>query len=151
MSDSKVVKADGYRWDSVPRREYKDEGESYEGVHRYTLLGKEGGGEALNFQTRYFEVAAGGYTTLERHRHPHSVVVIRGRGSVVLGNGLHELELHDVVYVSPGTLHQFLADRGEVLGFLCVVDRERDRPELPDGETVDRIITDPEVRSRIRR
>lgn len=151
MSDSKVIKADGYRWDSVSRREYKEEGASYEGVHRYTLLGEEGGGEALNFQTRYFEVASGGHTSLERHRHPHSVVVIRGRGSVVLGNGLHELELHDVVYVSPGTLHQFLADRGEPLGFLCVVDRERDRPELPDGETVDRIVTDPEVRSRIRR
>lgn len=152
MADrSKVIKAEGHDWKSVDRKQYKDDPGTYEGVHRYTLLGDEDGEEALNSQTRYFEVSPGGYTSLERHRHPHSVIVIRGSGTVVLGNRLRELDMRDVVYVAPGTLHQFHADRGDPLGFICVVDRERDRPQLPDRETIDRIITDPEVRKRIRR
>jgi mannose-6-phosphate isomerase-like protein (cupin superfamily) len=35
----------------------------------------------------------------------------------------------DCVFVAPGEPHQFRADDGEPLGFLCMVDRERDRPE----------------------
>ena len=34
----------------------------------------------------------------------------------------------DCVYVSPDTVHQFRATGKEPLGFLCVVDRRRDRP-----------------------
>lgn len=152
MADrSKVIKAEGHNWKTVDRKQYKDDPGTYEGVHRYTLLGEEGDEEALNFQTRYFEVSPGGYTSLECHRHPHSVVVIRGSGTVVIGNRLRELGMHDVVYVAPNTLHQFHADRREPLGFICVVDRERDRPERPDKDTIDRVITDPEVRKRIRK
>jgi len=42
--------------------------------------------EPFNFVTRYFEIQPGGYSTLERHQHPHAVVVIRGRGRVMLGD-----------------------------------------------------------------
>jgi quercetin dioxygenase-like cupin family protein len=128
---SKVVRGREYRWQNVAVREYKAEGEHagrFHGVTRQTLLG-EGEGEAdLNFITRYFEVAPGGFSSLELHRHPHSVVVVRGRGHVVLGGESHDLAPLDVVYVSPETLHQFRADAGAPLGFLCIVDRDRDKP-----------------------
>lgn len=148
---SKVIKCTGFHWESVERKEYKDDSRIFEGVHRYTLLGKGEDEDNLDTETRYFEVEEGGYTSFERHNHPHSVVVIRGCGLVILGNETHDLNLHDVVYVAPGTLHQFHADKDEKLGFLCIVDRNRDRPVLPEDEEVDRVITSKEVRGKIRR
>src|SRR3989475_10696626 len=127
---SKVLKAAGFRWQGIEVREYKAAGAAYRDVTRQTLLG-EGEGEAdLNFMTRYFEIQPGGYSTLERHRHPHAVVVIRGRGWVALGEHTYDLAPFDCVYVAPGAVHQFAASAGEPLGCLCIVERVRDRPEL---------------------
>ena len=56
--------------------------------------------------------------------------MIRGRGRVTLGERSHELAPFDCVYVSPGVAHQFRATGEEPLGFLCTVDRVRDRPEV---------------------
>lgn len=148
---SKVIKSKGYRWHSVPRKEYKDTPGCYEGVSRYSILGEDDDEQQLNFETRYFEVKPGGYTSFERHRHPHSVVIIRGSGSVIMGNEVHEIGLHDVVYISPNTMHQFQADRDEPLGFICIVDRYRDKPELPEDEAVQQEITDLKVLEKIKR
>src|SRR6266487_2592763 len=79
---SKVLKFSGFRWDGVPVREYKTGDVPYRDVTRQTLLGEAAGEEPFGFVTRYFEIQPGGYSTLERHQHPHAVVVIRGRGRV---------------------------------------------------------------------
>lgn len=133
---SKVLKFDRYRWESVGLREYGGPDARFKGVTRQTLLG-EGDGEApLNFLTRYFEVEPGGHSRLERHEHPHAVLVLRGEGRVRLGAESHAVGPFDCVYVSPGTVHQFLAGAEEPLGFLCVVDRRRDRGvAVATGET----------------
>jgi quercetin dioxygenase-like cupin family protein len=128
---SKVVRGREFRWQGVPLRAYKAEGEQagrFHGVTRQTILGEGAGESDLNFITRYFEVEPGGFSSLELHRHPHSVIVVRGRGRVLLGGESHDLEPLDVVYVSPETVHQFQAGADEPLGFLCIVDRDRDRP-----------------------
>jgi quercetin dioxygenase-like cupin family protein len=152
MSNSKVIKCTGnYSWNNIPKKVYKDNLDCYEGVHRYSLLGEESNEHALNFHTRYFEVSPGGYTSLEQHRHPHSVIVIRGKGSIVLGNEIYDLALHDVVYVAPETMHQFHADKNEPLGFICIVDRYRDKPQLPSDEQVASVITSGKVGGIIRR
>jgi quercetin dioxygenase-like cupin family protein len=114
----------------VAGRAYKEGRGSHAGVTRFELLGREPDETALRFETRYFEVASGGYTSLERHRHPHTVIVIRGSGTLVGEGEEHPIRPFDCVYVAPDDVHQFRADRGETLGFLCVVDRERDRPAL---------------------
>ena len=147
---SKVIKCSNYQCDTVTRKEYKDDTSCYKGVHRYSLLGEQPDEQALTFQTRYFEVEDGGYTTFEYHRHPHSVVIIRGSGTVILGDELHELSLHDVVFIAPETLHQFHADRGDKLGFLCVVDRYRDRPTRPDQTVMADQIHSSEVLEKIK-
>ncbi|RMF21021.1 MAG: cupin domain-containing protein, partial [Deltaproteobacteria bacterium] len=92
-----------------------------------------------------FEVAPGGYSSLERHEHPHAVVIVSGRGSVILDDEVSELAPLDCVYVAPGTLHQFRAALDEPLGFLCIVDRERDRPVAASPKDVERICKNPEI------
>jgi len=146
---SKVIKSKNFEWESVDKKIYKTDTDNFKDIHRYSLLGEKE--KELNFQTRYFEIKPGGYSSLEKHRHPHSVVIIRGRGTVILDNEAIEIAGHDVVYISPETIHQFHADRGEPLGFLCVVDRYRDRPEIPDDTQIDQKITDSEVKARIRK
>lgn len=148
---SKVIKSKNYEWQGVERKDYKDGSSCYKGVHRFSLLGEKEDEQLLNFQTRYFEVETDGYTSLEYHRHPHSVVIIRGSGSLILGGELRELELHDVVYIAPETLHQFHADRGEPLGFICIVDRYRDKPALADEEYISRQNLGADVRRKIKR
>ncbi len=127
---SKVLKSREFRWRGVALREYKpaEAGERFRGVTRQTLLGEGAGEGDLNFLTRYFEIAPGGFSSLELHRHPHAVVVVRGRGEVELAGESFVIEPFDCVFVSPETPHQFRAAAGEPLGFLCMVDRERDRP-----------------------
>ncbi len=38
----------------------------------------------------------------------------------------------DLVKIPSWTWHQFRASAGEPMGFLCMVNAERDRPVLPD-------------------
>jgi quercetin dioxygenase-like cupin family protein len=151
MSDeSRVVRGDGFAWPQVPLLVYKNDGSPFRDITRRTLLGDGPGEAALDFLVRYFEVQAGGYSTLERHQHPHAVVILRGRGSVILGDQVEAVVTGDCVYVAPQCFHQFHADAGEVLGFLCVVSRERDRPVLPTEEELERLRGVPEVARLLR-
>lgn len=127
---SKVIRCHGFRWRGVDLKAYKSDDASYKDVARQTLLGEGPGEEALSFLTRYFEVQPGGCSSLELHQHPHAVVILRGTGQVILGTESHEIAPYDCVYVAPGTTHQFRATGNEPLGFLCVVDRVRDRPRI---------------------
>ena len=148
---SKIISSEQYHWDSVTRKEYKTTGTGFKDIVRYELLGSNDDEHALNAQTRYFEVSPGGYSSLERHEHPHSVVILRGSGSVILGNRYSPVKAHDVIYIAPMTVHQFLADNHEPLGFLCVVDRVRDRPQTPSGqEELREWISDEQVRTKAR-
>lgn len=125
-----------YRWDGVEVLRYKDEGAApFKDVTRQVLF--EGAG--LPVQWRYFEVAPGGWTTLERHEHVHSVMVIRGHGRCVVGDRAYDIATHDLVSVPPLTWHQFRAAPDAPLGFLCLVPAERDRPQLPTAEEAERI------------
>ncbi|NIR45065.1 MAG: cupin domain-containing protein [Gemmatimonadetes bacterium] len=122
---SRVIRFRDYTWKGIRAVSYKPPGESWSGVIRQRLLGPE---EALPFHVRYFEIEPGGHTTFEHHDHQHSVIVIRGSGRVRLEDRWEELSFGDVVYVASGAAHQFRAAADEPLGFLCIVDAERDRP-----------------------
>jgi quercetin dioxygenase-like cupin family protein len=124
--ESRIVRWGAGRWPELPVRRYRED-ESGAQVTRRLLVGD--GDAGLAGELRFFEVAAGESTRFERHDHAHAVVVLTGRGHVRLGEELHAIEAFDLVYVAPLAPHRFLADRGEALGFLCLVDRARDRPE----------------------
>jgi len=148
-NNSSVIKEKDYIWSGVERKDYKTNGQNFNDIHRYTLLAEEY--PELNSETRYFEMQPRGYSSLEYHRHPHSVIIIRGRGHVILNNEINEISSFDVVYISPDTIHQFHADEGEPLGFICIVDRYRDRPVVPDDDKIRSIITSEKVLNKIRK
>jgi quercetin dioxygenase-like cupin family protein len=121
-----------FRWQEVERLRYKEEGTArFRDITRQVLFSQADQACEL----RYFEVAPGGYSTLERHEHTHAVLILRGRGSVRIGDQTHSIEERDLVTIDPLTWHQFQASAGVALGFLCLVSKERDRPQLPEGET----------------
>ncbi len=139
--------AGGFRWRGVDVRAYKPEGTHFRDVTRQVLFGAETGGQS---ELRYFEVAPGGHTTLERHRHVHQVLILRGRGRALLAEGVVEVAPFDLVAVPPCTWHQFRAAEDEALGFLCLVDAERDRPERPSEADLAELRRDPAAAAFLR-
>lgn len=134
----------GHRWDGVALTRYKDEGAApFRDVTRQTLFADAGGGS----EWRYFEIAPGGHSTLERHQHTHAVMVLRGRGRCLVGDTIHALGERDLVDIPAWTWHQFRADADAPLGFLCLVARERDRPMLPDAPALAALRATPAIRA----
>jgi quercetin dioxygenase-like cupin family protein len=99
---------------------------------------------------RYFEVDAGGHTTLEKHEHTHLVIPIKGKGACLVGDEVLQLAIHDLVYVPSWEWHQYRAADDEPLGFLCLVKIERDRPTLPTADEIAEMKRNPEVAAFIR-
>lgn len=139
--------ADGFRWEESEVLVYKPTGTHFRDITRQVLFDS---GHGLPTQLRYFEIEPGGHSTLERHRHVHAVVIIRGKGQALLGDQIHDVDPLDSVYVPPMTWHQFRASRGEALGFLCLVDCERDRPIRPDDNQLEELLSNPAVARFIR-
>jgi quercetin dioxygenase-like cupin family protein len=122
-----------FRWDGVPERAYKDEpgaarGMAWRGIARHTLVHG-------SFELRYFELAPGGFSSLEKHAHEHAVICVRGEGSALVGSGVVALRPLDLVRSGPWEPHRWANAGDEPFGFLCTVDGERDRPApLSDEE-----------------
>jgi mannose-6-phosphate isomerase-like protein (cupin superfamily) len=131
-----------YRWAGVSHLPYKEEGSApFRAISRQVLFAEE----KLGCELRYFEMAAGGHSTLERHEHVHAVMILRGRGRCLLGDAVCDIGPHDLVTIPSWTWHQFRATGGESLGFLCMVNAERDRPQLPSEEELAAMKANPEL------
>ena len=141
-----VRRGEGFRWESVPVEPYKEEGSAFRDVSRQ-LLFEHGAGLASDI--RYFEIDAGGHTTLERHEHAHAVVILRGAGRVFVDPEIRGIQAFDLVHVPPLTWHQFRAE-DEPLGFLCVADGGRDRPRRPTRVELEELGRRPEVAAFLR-
>jgi quercetin dioxygenase-like cupin family protein len=136
-----------FRWDGVEVEPYKREGTHFRDVSRQVLFGKEAG---LASELRYFEIDSAGHSTLERHEHVHALMILRGGGRVLVGSALYDVEPFDLVRVPPRTWHQLRADAHRPLGFLCLVDTERDPPSRPTEEQLEALRSDPGVAAFIR-
>jgi quercetin dioxygenase-like cupin family protein len=148
MTDSPVRKSlPGQRWDGVELLAYKSSGSApFKDITRQVIFGED----SLACELRYFEIASGGHSTLERHGHAHGVLILTGRGACLVGREVHPLGPHDLVRVPPWTWHQFLADTDSILGFLCMVNRDRDRPVLPNEADLAELRSIPAVADLIR-
>ena len=132
----------GYRWDGVPHQPYKQDGSApFKDISRQVLFQQP----ELGCELRYFEMDAGGYSTLERHEHAHAVMILRGSGECLLGDAVRPVRAFDLVSVPAWTWHQFRASAGEPLGFLCMVNQLRDRPQLPGAEELEKLRRIPAV------
>ncbi len=137
----------GQRWDGIEMLAYKPADSAlFRDVTRQVLIGDED----LACELRYFEIAAGGHSTLERHGHSHGVMVLTGRGACLVGREVHPVGPHDLVRIPPWTWHQLRADPDSPLGFLCMVNRDRDRPVLPTAADLMELRAAPAVAAFIR-
>ena len=120
----------GFRWDGREPVAYKERDElPFRDVSRTELIG--GSGEQTAFDVRYFEVAPGGHSSLEKHHHTHVVIAARGAGTLLSGETRISLKPFDVAYVPPLQVHQLRNESAEPFGFFCIVDHDRDRPLKP--------------------
>jgi mannose-6-phosphate isomerase-like protein (cupin superfamily) len=142
-----VRQTEPFRWEGIEVKPYKSEGTHFAGITRQVLFA---GGDGLECELRYFEVAPGGWSSLERHRHAHAIMVVRGSARVLVGDRLIEARAHDLVRIPPRTWHQFQPTGREPLGFLCMVDCERDTPERPDPADLAALRANPVVAAFIR-
>ncbi len=136
-----------YRWDGVELLPYKEDGRAlFKSITRQVLFSDA----RMQGELRYFEMAAGGFSTLERHGHMHAVLILRGRGHCLVGREVRMVENRDLITVPPLTWHQFRATRGEPMGFLCMVNAVRDKPQLPGAEELAGLQADPVIAAFLR-
>ena len=120
-----------YRWEGVTLMPYKEEGTApFKSITRQVLFHDPD----LKCELRYFEVAPGGYSTLERHEHVHATLILRGAADVMVGTEVRRANTFDLVHIPAMTWHQFRTVGNEPMGFLCMVNAERDRPQLPNDD-----------------
>lgn len=137
----------GFRWAEVNCAPYKeDAGAPFKAVTRQVLFSDA----ALDGELRYFEVAPGGYTTLERHAHAHAVLILRGTGQCLVGDAVIALAERDLVTVPSMAWHQFRAAEAEPLGFLCLVNARRDKPQLPSADDIAGLEAKPAIAAFLR-
>ncbi|MEM0914140.1 MAG: RuBisCO large subunit C-terminal-like domain-containing protein [Planctomycetota bacterium] len=132
--------AEQFAWLGREPIDYKPQGAAedtpFKDVLRHELFGQNG--EPAAFDLRYFQIAPGGYSSLEKHDHVHAIVAVRGLGKLTVNGREHILSPMDLAYVPPMAPHQLLAaDANEPFGFFCIVDHTRDRPQPVDQSTTD--------------
>lgn len=130
-----------FRWEGIEPRPYKDDpgaarGMGWRGVSRQTLVREA-------FEVRYFEIAPGGYSSLEKHAHVHAVFAARGHGRVLIGREVVDLRPLDLVRTPPWAPHRWVNAGDEPFGFLCTVDANRDRPQPLDDDEWAALLADP--------
>ena len=120
----------GFRWEGRSPIAYKaNEDLPFRDVSRTELIGSAG--EQAAFDVRYFDIAPGGHSSLEKHVHTHVVIGARGSGTLISGDRRLPVEPFDVAYVPPLQVHQLVNHGAEPFGFFCIVDHDRDRPQKP--------------------
>ena len=117
-----------FKWRGIKDESYKAKSGGWSGIMRRVLIGSHG--ESAKFHVRYFEIAPGGNSSLERHGHEHVVICVKGEGLVRIGRTKRKMGFMDTVYVAPHATHQLINSFKEPFGFLCIVNSKRDRPEL---------------------
>lgn len=136
-------------WQDVDQLIYKESGygSAFKSITRRILFDSNAG---QNNQVRYFEVASGGWSTFEHHRHTHQVIIYRGSGTAVVGYRSQHVSEGDLVFVDSNEWHQFIATDDGPLGFICIVKEDRDHPVRPSASELQKIYAEhPELKGLI--
>lgn len=135
---------DTYTWDGVETLVYKQDGSPFKDVTRQVLYD---GAYDIPCQFRYFECLPGGYSTLEYHEHTHMVMIQRGKGQLLLGDTIYDVEAGDFIEIPRNTIHQFRANKNDYIGFLCLVNKERDKVKLLSQEELGKLYANPKIKA----
>ncbi|MBN1995160.1 MAG: cupin domain-containing protein [Anaerolineae bacterium] len=111
---------ENWDWEGVPVQNY---GPARPGVSvRRFISGQD---NSNNMELRYFELEPGACSNFEQHNYEHAVLVLRGQGTVCLGEEVFPIRFGDAIFVEADEIHQFRAAQDEALGFMCaVLDKE---------------------------
>jgi quercetin dioxygenase-like cupin family protein len=113
-------KDNGWAWEGVPISDY---GAARPGVTVQRFISRRD--NSNNMEIRYFEIQPGACSNFEKHNYEHAVLVLRGSGSVQLGEEVHEIDRGDAVFIESDDVHRFVAGPDGPLGFMCaVLDKE---------------------------
>ncbi len=105
------------KYDSIKREEVRMEGVSQ--ATRSNVIGPpEGWAENT---MRVFTIAPGGYTPYHQHDYEHVNHVIKGRGTLTIGEETFEVGEKDFAFVPPNKMHQFRNPHREEFEFICIV------------------------------
>lgn len=110
----------GWAWDGVPLRDY---GAARPGVSVQRFISRQD--DSKNMEIRYFELQPGMCSNFEKHNYEHAVLILRGKGTVQIGEEIHEIGFGDAVFLESYDVHRFVAGSEGPLGFMCaVLDKE---------------------------
>ncbi|MFN2459180.1 MAG: cupin domain-containing protein [Candidatus Velthaea sp.] len=141
---SRIVRRRGANWDGIAIAGYAPDEPG--NVERHTLVGERASAAVPagpKLELRYFRLAAGAASRLEKHQHEHYVIVGEGRGKAYVAGRTSDVAMHDVVYVAPLEPHQFVNAGDEPFGFYCVVPAERDFSQALSTAELDQIAASP--------
>ncbi len=125
-----LIFKDDFTWEGRTPSDYKSsEDLPFKNITRHELIGPFG--EQTAFDLRYFEIAPGGYSSLEKHQHTHTIIAVRGEGLLDKNGTQISLKPNDIAYVQPMEVHQLRNDSDTPFGFYCIVDHQRDKPMKP--------------------
>lgn len=126
---TKLYKYKGsFTWQGVKTERYKPAGKDWADIVRQTLIGNRG--ETTKFHLRYFEIAPGGYSSFEMHKHEHVVIGVRGKGSCIINKKTYKIGFLDTLYIQPSVPHRLNNPLKEPFGFFCIVNARRDKPKV---------------------
>lgn len=108
-----------FEWEGRAPEEYI--AETAKGASINWLIGPRE--KAPHFAIRYIEVEPGGHTSLDNHEHEHGVMILRGKGKVLMGQEEVGVGFGDILFVPGKERHQFRNVGDEPFGFLCVIPR----------------------------
>jgi mannose-6-phosphate isomerase-like protein (cupin superfamily) len=72
-------------------------------------------------------------------------MILRGAADVLVGDEVRAVKTHDLVRIPAMTWHQFRTKGDEPMGFLCMVNVERDKPQLPTQEDLKALQANPVI------
>ncbi|MBN2044562.1 MAG: cupin domain-containing protein [Anaerolineales bacterium] len=110
------------KWEGMRSRVYPT-GNQYAEVTENWLIGKKEGAE--NFAVRYYHIGAGGFSRKEHHAYDHGVIILHGKGEVLIGEEKKPFSQGDVIYIPPDIEHQLINTGKEPMGFLCIIPAKR--------------------------
>ena len=59
---------------------------------------------------------------------------------------IHDVETGDFIEIPGKTIHQFRANKGDYIGFLCLVNQDRDKVKLLSPEEMDALRANPKIK-----